>query len=870
MKIDTIEVFTFPVHNAAGRLADADALPVASVFEDDGDAAMDNPTVEQIGAITGWYRVIVDADSALYTVGKTYNVHVDLTVGGIDMGARVTQFYLEANNIDDVAQTALAVQAQTDKLIFNGSDQVEVNVAAMEDGVIVASKIGLGAITADKIAAAALDDKGNWSKAGDEMDLVDAPNATAVIAIQSGLATSLEVGTVDGKVDDIKAKTDLLAFTGNDVKATLDGETVDVGAISGDSGAADALESQFDGTGLTGDTYPARQDQLDTISVIGSAVKVVAGSFTLATGSEVGGTTYTNTHQYDGTVHQLADAAGTMDGYYEFDAGPEGIPVDVTLFAAVTGLNDYVDIFGYIWGTTSWAKMGTIAGGPSTTPVEKQFTLLASMVGTGANLGKVRVRVYGTGLTSANFYNDFMTVSYSINRQTVGYADGAVWVKAAGTSGTTPYVHGVADNPCPWADALVVAAAIGLARFRIASGETVTLAAAFDEKVVIGKNWDLALGGQDVTDAFIEGARVSGIGTSTGSAVIMEYCGLGAVSLPACRLYQCGIGRGSGAFSASQAGQFNIIDCFSLVPGAAVPSLDFSGTGGTTGISMRGWKGGSNITLDGDCTLSLEVLAGGGQTIDVGAGAAEIRGICRSLTLTMEAGGVAQFAGVTGPVTINGTGGTVRLYGVTGEITDNSGGTVTIITDTVPSATENRQEMDANSIQLGVIRTNSDRVDGLIEDDGGDLFTAHALSKAPGGGGVTPAQIWEYLLTGSEGGGSAASILLNVLRASPALKVKPGDIFNMNEDIAVDLLSVGISSVTGLRWRWILTDRHGNSVAGMVSHVFLNGTRLSARFTGGDIAFAPYKFTLFVREWSSPSGPWLVKSFGINIEGEST
>ena len=194
MKIDTVEVFTFPVHSAAGRLANADALPVASVFEDDGDASMDTPTVEQIGAITGWYRVIVDADSALYTVGKTYNIHVDLAVGGVDMGARVAQFLLEANNIDDVA-TAVAtvdgkadvIQAKTDKLTFNVSDQVAADVKAMDDGVIVASKIGLGAITADKIAASALDGKGDWSTSA-EVTGIDTKIGTPV-ALDGGVAT---------------------------------------------------------------------------------------------------------------------------------------------------------------------------------------------------------------------------------------------------------------------------------------------------------------------------------------------------------------------------------------------------------------------------------------------------------------------------------------------------------------------------------------------------------------------------------------------------------------------------------------------------------------------------------------------------------
>lgn len=69
-----------------------------------------------------------------------------------------------------------------------------IDAAAIKDGAIDAATFAAGAINAAAIAASALDDKGNWSKAGDEMDLLDAPNATAVAAIQAGLATSLEVG----------------------------------------------------------------------------------------------------------------------------------------------------------------------------------------------------------------------------------------------------------------------------------------------------------------------------------------------------------------------------------------------------------------------------------------------------------------------------------------------------------------------------------------------------------------------------------------------------------------------------------------------------------------------------------------------------
>lgn len=51
---------------------------------------------------------------------------------------------------------------------------------------------------------------------GDEMDLVAAPNATAITAIQAGLALATDLATTDGKVDDV------LEDTGTTIPALLD------------------------------------------------------------------------------------------------------------------------------------------------------------------------------------------------------------------------------------------------------------------------------------------------------------------------------------------------------------------------------------------------------------------------------------------------------------------------------------------------------------------------------------------------------------------------------------------------------------------------------------------------------------------------
>ena len=112
------------------------------------------------------------------------------------------------------------------------------------------------------------------------------------------------------------------------------------------------------------------------------------------------------------------------------------------------------------------------------------------------------------------------------------------------------------------------------------------------------------------------------------------------------------------------------------MPGSASPALNFSGIGVTVGVNNRRWAGGATYTLDTDCTLSHEVVAGGGTTIAANGANVEIRGITRSVNLTCSNTGTIQFVGVTGPISITGTAATtINLYGVSSLVTDNSVGT---------------------------------------------------------------------------------------------------------------------------------------------------------------------------------------------------
>ena len=178
-----------------------------------------------------------------------------------------------------------AIKLKTDGLNFTGTD-----VKATLDS----EKVAVSSLDNDVITAAAI-------------------KTDAITEIQSGLATSLEVSTVDGKVDGlittvgvagagltalgdtrienldaaittrladadytapdntsitaIKGKTDSLSFTGTDVNATLDGETVTASTVSDKTGYA--LTEAYDAAKTA-----ATQTSLDTVDGIVDAIKL--------------------------------------------------------------------------------------------------------------------------------------------------------------------------------------------------------------------------------------------------------------------------------------------------------------------------------------------------------------------------------------------------------------------------------------------------------------------------------------------------------------------------------------------------------------------------------------------------------------------
>ena len=394
--------------------------------------------------------------------------------------------------------------------------------------------------------------------------------------------------------------------------------------ISGDSVAADNLELQYDTTGLTGDTFPATQLQLGNIALTGSAVSTPAkdapNGFVITSG-ENEANNEDSTHALDGVTHDLE---ATNDGgiekiecYYEFAVGGAGVPTSITSHHQFNKGGDSLKnltVWAYNWNTTSWNQIGTLSS--STSLETDSYTLFTSHVGTGGNLGLVRIR-YLTGsvlLTSTSkLLVDQIFVEYAVINKTVGYADGAIWVDTnASNTNTESFVDGTADNPVStWAAALTLSGQLNITRFHIVNGSAITLTGNSDNYNIMGQGYTLALNNQSIASAYIFGATTSGIGT--GGGTVFEDCPIGNVTLDPSVMRRCFY---FGTIINSGIGDWFINDPRSRVAGSGSPVFDFGTAVGNTKLNIRGNSGGWQLESMGDTGIDTASIEGWGQVVE--------------------------------------------------------------------------------------------------------------------------------------------------------------------------------------------------------------------------------------------------------------
>lgn len=382
------------------------------------------------------------------------------------------------------------------------------------------------------------------------------------------------------------------------------------------------------------------RDALSLISVAGASTNIPFTSYVLTTGTQTVGTVANVTAQ-DATYHTHTDVAGAMNLYYEANIGAGGVPSTATWRGYLQSGNDSLEVYGYDWATSGWIRVGTIVGTAGATVQTLTFSLFSTMVGLGADAGKVRLRFTDGAftLTSATFATDQLLATFT--RGVEGYEGGAIWYDDENVNTNTVVgIDGTPQNPVSSFAALdALLTATRLHKVEVAPGSTLSPTGAQNGRVFSGVGWNLALSGRQYNDCTIIGAKISGNSSGSGNAFVACYYDA-AVQLGPCRMSGCGLGAGT--MTIASAGDYQLDDCRSRVPGASTPVIDFSAYGATN-MGIRNYSGG----------ISLQNLAVGDV---VSVGGPDL-----------------------GTVSVSGSGGSVDVRGSGKPVNDGSAGTVTIV-----------------------------------------------------------------------------------------------------------------------------------------------------------------------------------------------
>ena len=340
--------------------------------------------------------------------------------------------------------------------------------------------------------------------------------------------------------------------------------------------------------------------------------------------------TFANIANEDEVLMSIADAGNDIDWVFGYSVGGARTGASVSYVVNVNNNNDSMLLTVYNHGTTNWDTIAVLNGSGGSNFISGDASLFSAHTGTGTELSKVYVRFENNATTPSLLEIDKCVVSAVNIGQSVGYANGKIWVDTSGgIAGTEAFVNAVADNPVlTWADALTLSASTGLTDFHIINGSTITLSAGVVNFSLFGDNWTLDLNGQNVADAYFQGAHVTGVGIST-TEVHFEGCDVTTQSVQIGHYDFCSFAE---TVTHTLAGDYNYHDCYSKVAGSARPT--FAKTAGqAVTVQYRRWSGGINFT--GLEATDVMTVSGEMGTIDLGspagAVAVEVRGTYKEL-----------------------------------------------------------------------------------------------------------------------------------------------------------------------------------------------------------------------------------------------
>jgi len=434
----------------------------------------------------------------------------------------------------------------------------------------------------------------------------------------------------------------------NDLDIAVGGEvSADVVAISGDTGAADNLESQYDNTGLTGDTFPATQAQVGNISSGTSAQGQNATGFVLTTGVET--LTFAATTAADGVLHEIAPSGGNTDGYYTTTLSGNSAPVSVFWRGYVQSNADVAEFQFYDWVAAGYVTEKTIIGANGTTLTEEEIPAINSYVGTGANVGEVRFRLLSA--TTTKIATDRIIFDYTTVAAESGFEGGMVWVDTIDGQAGTARGIGIATNPVlTIGDAITIAANNSLHQFSFPSDSTLAPTGDFNGYTVHGVRYDAVLGGHDWAGTLMnKAAPVSGTATTavTADSLVLIECLI--TTMTSDDVYFLGsVFAGTYTFGTSGivSPTVNMTHCKSGLAGSSSPVFTKT-PGATLTWAVRDWKGGMTVNgLEAGDVVTIGGTELGTITLNGADASVEVRGIAKAVVNNLTGSPTVNLDGV--------------------------------------------------------------------------------------------------------------------------------------------------------------------------------------------------------------------------------
>ncbi len=364
--------------------------------------------------------------------------------------------------------------------------------------------------------------------------------------------------------------------------------------------------------------------------------------------------------------------------------------------------------------------------------------------------GKLTINVNSSGGTvnlrghwEREINNTGTTINY--DDQSHGYEGGSIWVDTNnGVAGTNGSINGIVGNPClTWADALTLAASQNINDFHILNGSAIQLTASSVNFSLFGDHWTLDLNGQACGGIYVQGATVSGAGTSSGEEMHFEGCDIGTATVEQAHFDRCGF---NGTVTFNTADDYDLHNCYSK--GAAVPV--FTKTGGVIiNMETQNWLGdisvsalqSSDIVELGGFFRTATIAGASGSTVHIHGHYEAI--IQSSFSGTLSITGAIKTADVAATL-LDTADMQPKLGTPAADLAADIAAISLVIPDAagvVPTAVENRAEMDSNSTQLVAIlakalayaRLTLRSDSGPTTDDATELTAINANAGAGGG-----------------------------------------------------------------------------------------------------------------------------------------